>query len=371
MPIVQNTKPAKRQLTAEDILVAGLDALGEGFAVFDSSQAFVCCNRPFVALAGYPVGLCQPGEPLASFLRFDAERDERPGSTDGHVAVRQAEIDSHDEGTVERRGAEGRHLIARHRRMADGSLLLTFTDVTDIRRAEAALRASEQRYALVTEAATEGFYEWDVANDALFVSPQLNRMFAFDSSGLRPSNGTSASCRRTIRTIAMHCATISLQRTDRFQCEYRIRVGSGEVRWPKDRASAVRRPTAGPSALVAVSDITAEVEVQRALAASEARYAQALEAVNDRSRLEPGRRHGVLSPRISPCSASQTSSEHRGLAPWSIPDDMAAYHAENVAHLKGRRRGWSANIAIATATAVALGAAGRRGKRDENAAPFA
>ena len=82
MPIVQKKKPAKRQLTAEDILVAGLDALGEGFALFDSSQAFVCCNRPFVTLAGYPVGLCQPGEPLASFLRFDAERDERPGSAD-------------------------------------------------------------------------------------------------------------------------------------------------------------------------------------------------------------------------------------------------------------------------------------------------
>ena len=77
MPIVQKNKPAKRQLTAEDILVAGLDALGEGFALFDSAQAFVCCNRPFVTLAGYPVGLCQPGEPLASFLRFDAERRRR------------------------------------------------------------------------------------------------------------------------------------------------------------------------------------------------------------------------------------------------------------------------------------------------------
>ena len=66
MPTIQNTKPAKRQLTAEDILVAGLDALGEGFALFDSSQAFVCCNRPFVTLAGYLVGLCQPGEPLAT-----------------------------------------------------------------------------------------------------------------------------------------------------------------------------------------------------------------------------------------------------------------------------------------------------------------
>ena len=77
MPIVQKNKPAKRQLTAEDILVAGLDALGEGFALFDSAQAFVCCNRPFVTLAGYPVGLCQPG---------DAEKnnDPRDNSSESH-----------------------------------------------------------------------------------------------------------------------------------------------------------------------------------------------------------------------------------------------------------------------------------------------
>ncbi|SEO33369.1 PAS fold [Rhodospirillales bacterium URHD0017] len=108
MPTVQNKKPAKRQLTAEDLLVAGLDALGEGFALFDRSQAFVCCNPPFVALAGYPVALCQPGEPLASFLRLDAERDDRPGPADAEVAARQAQIDSRDEGAVERRGDECR-----------------------------------------------------------------------------------------------------------------------------------------------------------------------------------------------------------------------------------------------------------------------
>src|SRR6185295_13579577 len=103
MPIAQKNQPAKRQLTPEDILVAGLDALGEGFAVFDRSLAFVCCNRPFVTLAGYPVGLCQPGEPLDSFLRFDAESSaDRPDAADALIAARRADIEAGDEGTVER-----------------------------------------------------------------------------------------------------------------------------------------------------------------------------------------------------------------------------------------------------------------------------
>ena len=224
--------------------------------------------------------------------------------------------------------------------MADGSLLLTVSDVTDIRRAEAALRASEQRYALVTEAATEGFYEWDIANDALFVSPQLNRMFAFDSSGLRAQQWNERVVPEDYPHYRDALRDYFMQRTDRFQCEYRIRVGSGEVRWLKDRASAVRRPDGRAIRLVgAVSDITAEKEVQRALAASEARYAQALEAVNesiyDWNLVDDT---VFFSPRIF-ALFGKTHDELRTPQDWRAlvhPDDMARYHAENVAHLKGR-----------------------------------
>ncbi len=158
MPIVQNKKPDKRQLTAKTFWSPASTPSARACRI-RQLPGFVCCNRPSATLAGYPVGPCQAGEPLASFLCFDAERDGGPGPADAQVVARQAEIDSRDEGTVERRGAEGRQLIARHRRMADGSLLFTVTDVADVRRAEAALRASEQRYALVAEAATEGFYD--------------------------------------------------------------------------------------------------------------------------------------------------------------------------------------------------------------------
>jgi PAS domain-containing protein len=225
MPIVQKKKPAKRQPAPEDILVAGLDALGEGFALFDRARTFVCCNRPFIALAGYPASLCRPGEPLTSFVRFDAESGAYwPGAADALVAAREAELEGTDEGTAERRGVDGRQLVARHRRLSDGSLLLTYADVTDIRRAEAALRASEQRYALVTEAATEGFYEWDIVNDALFVSPQLNRMFAFDSSGLRAQQWNERVLPEDYPHYRDTLRDYFMQRTDRFQCEYRIRV---------------------------------------------------------------------------------------------------------------------------------------------------
>src|SRR5205823_2821050 len=56
---------------------------------------------------------------------------------------------------------------------------------------EAALRESEQRYGLVTQAVAEGIYDWDIANNALWVSSRLVEIFGWNEagtgSGARPS----------------------------------------------------------------------------------------------------------------------------------------------------------------------------------------
>ena len=249
-------------------------------------------------------------------------------------------------------------LIARHRRMADGSLLLTVSDVTDIRRAEAALRASEQRYALVTEAATEGFYEWDIANDALFVSPQLNRMFAFEFQ--RPgvlSSGTSASCREDYAHYRDALRDYFMQRTDRFQCEYRIRVGSGEVRW-LTVASAVRRPEAGPSAWSAPS-ATSPPRRRGNVRSPPARRAMPRRSKPSTNRSTTGTWSTTrCSSRraSSSCSARPMTSSGRrktGVR-WFIPTTWRATTPRTSNTSRARRRGWQ-RVALATATAPGAG----------------
>src|SRR5580700_9092582 len=44
---------------------------------------------------------------------------------------------------------------------------------------EQSLRASEERYALVTEAVAEGIYDWNIETNALYVSPRLIEIFSF------------------------------------------------------------------------------------------------------------------------------------------------------------------------------------------------
>src|SRR5262249_46902769 len=56
--------------------------------------------------------------------------------------------------------------------------------LNELRQREASLRDSEARYALVTEAATEGIYEWNIEGNDLYVSPRLNELFGFETGGL-------------------------------------------------------------------------------------------------------------------------------------------------------------------------------------------
>src|ERR1051325_4414135 len=74
---------------------------------------------------------------------------------------------------------------------AAGGVMLTYTDVTDARRMEQSLRENEERYALVTQAVAEGIYDWNISDNALWVSSRLVEIFGWDeedaAAGARPS----------------------------------------------------------------------------------------------------------------------------------------------------------------------------------------
>ena len=103
-----------------------------------------------------------------------------------------------------------------------------------------ALARSEERYALLTRAASEGVYEWNIASGDLYVSDRLNEMFQFREGELRPSDWNDrihADDHETYkRALVAHFKSV----TARLRCEYRIRDRSGAYRWVLDNGIAVR-----------------------------------------------------------------------------------------------------------------------------------
>ena len=138
--------------------------------------------------------------------------------------------------------------------------------LNELRQREASLRDSEARYALVTEAATEGIYEWNIERNDLYVSPRLNELFGFETGELT-SQDWYGRVHPNERQMYRRALVSHFKGSERhLHCEYRIRTKSGEYRWVLDHGVAVRNQAGRAVRLVgSVSDISARKAAETAL----------------------------------------------------------------------------------------------------------
>jgi class 3 adenylate cyclase/PAS domain-containing protein len=129
--------PLRGPARPASILDAGLDALDFGFAIFDSSLKLVASNQAFANLRGYPAGLCKPGTDIIELYRFNAERgDYGPGDAEAQAMSRMERVREGQPHELEYELAGGRILNIRYAPIPGGGLVLSYSDITERRRAE-------------------------------------------------------------------------------------------------------------------------------------------------------------------------------------------------------------------------------------------
>ncbi|WP_207455880.1 PAS-domain containing protein [Azospirillum sp. SYSU D00513] len=147
---------------AADLLQATLGAMTQGLLVWSADQRLLVCNARLAEILELPPGLLRPGLPREAFLRHLAERgDFGPGVPAELAAQRMADIGPETVARAERVGPDGRVLDIVCTRMRDGSMLMTYTDITAARRAETELRESEERFRKLSEASMDGILVHD------------------------------------------------------------------------------------------------------------------------------------------------------------------------------------------------------------------
>jgi len=120
-----------------------LDHLDQGISVFDQSLRLVSWNRYFTQMLEFPDELAQIGTPIKALFTFNAERgDYGPGDPVAQVQKRMELARQFTSHHFERTRPNGRVLEIRGTPLKSGGFVTIYTDITDRKHAEHALRES-------------------------------------------------------------------------------------------------------------------------------------------------------------------------------------------------------------------------------------
>lgn len=138
------------------LLQGAIENITQGISVIDGSLRLVAWNRRYLELFDYPEGLIYVGRPIADLIRYNAERGLLgPGDVEEHVSKRLYWMRLGTPHTFERLFPNGRVIELIGNPMPGGGFVTSFTDITEFREAERALKEAneglEQRVAERTQ----------------------------------------------------------------------------------------------------------------------------------------------------------------------------------------------------------------------------
>ncbi|WP_216351201.1 bifunctional diguanylate cyclase/phosphodiesterase [Leptolyngbya sp. 'hensonii'] len=124
----------------------------------------------------------------------------------------------------------------------DNEVLIIVRDITEQRNAEAALRESEERYALAAQGANDGLWDWNLRSKVAYFSPRWKGMLGWMEEEIsnKPEEWLSRihpdDVDRVNRELKAHFDNM----TSHFESEHRILHRDGKYRWVLSRGFAVR-----------------------------------------------------------------------------------------------------------------------------------
>ena len=228
----------ERYALANTRLLDILKTIPEGIAIYDTNDRLTLCNEGYRGIFPKAADLILPGLHFDDLVRANIERGAFNISETEKATffVERVALHRHAASLSELHLSDGRWIQVRKKRTRQGDLVGVWTDITDIKQREEALRESEERYALAMEGAGEGLWHWHILRQEIYMAPRLaallgianpdsKTVYLIYADHIHPED-------RAVRRQAFH--DYFKGRAPFYSCEYRLRVADGDYRWILD-----------------------------------------------------------------------------------------------------------------------------------------
>ncbi len=269
--IIDITEHIRTEERYETILRTAMD----GFWLTDMDGRFLEVNDAYCQMTGYIRG------ELLNMAITDIEAIETPEETARHI--KKIELTGYDRFETRHRCKDGRiidvEISVRYLPGGDGRMVAFARDITERKRAEEALRLSEERHRTLVENANEAI---SVVQDGIikFANAKVTEITGYtvdELNALPPGNLIHPDDRD--RVMDYHQRRL---RGEPAASEYEFRIidKQGNIRW-LERHAALITWEGKPAAMVLDTDITERKKAEEALRKSEERYRTVLEEVDE------------------------------------------------------------------------------------------
>ncbi|SFU36033.1 PAS domain S-box-containing protein [Aliiroseovarius crassostreae] len=255
---------------AADLLANSVEDSNELFSLWDSKDRLVLANRKFRDMHSAIPAAITPGTTYSDFVRAAIKQGYIPTETqheDRFLATRLATRSQPDAPAIEVTRNDGTILNIRDQHIAGGAIVTIAQDVTEQRRYEDALRASQERYALAVQQVS--IWDWDLLEDRLYTSPGFAKSLGYSHEEFEEIKRNSLSSLLHPDDLAAYRA----RQADHinapgqiFSNEHRFRTRTGAYRWFLARGQAVADGTGRAVRSTGVlTDITERIELEEEL----------------------------------------------------------------------------------------------------------
>lgn len=151
-----------------------------------------------------------------------------------------------------------------------------------IESANLTMREREKRYKLILEASTDGFWQWDIEADRIWISPQMAALFGHPPEEMIINSSAGKDfihpedVENTLKQLQDHLNS----KTPRFQVEHRVVSFTGEYLWVLSRGKVTACDQFGRPLQMACTcfDISEQKRTEAALQMSEDKFSKAFDA---------------------------------------------------------------------------------------------